>query len=101
VFDVRCLPNPHWEPSLRQFDGRREEVKAFLEQHPQVGQMYEDIKGFLERWVPAFEKENRNYMSVAIGCTGGQHRSVYLVESIAGHFRQSRNNIVVRHRELS
>jgi len=101
VFDVRCLPNPHWEPSLRQFDGRREEVKAFLEQHPQVGKMYEDIKGFLERWVPAFEKENRNYMSVAIGCTGGQHRSVYLVESIAGHFRQSRNNIVVRHRELS
>ena len=101
VFDVRCLPNPHWEPSLRQYDGRREEVKAFLEQHPQVGRMYEDIKGFLERWVPAFEKENRNYMSVAIGCTGGQHRSVYLVESIAGHFRQSRNNIVVRHRELS
>ena len=101
VFDVRCLPNPHWEPSLRQYDGRREEVKAFLEQHPQVGSMYEDIKGFLERWVPAFEKENRNYMSVAIGCTGGQHRSVYLVESIAGHFRQSRNNIVVRHRELS
>ena len=101
VFDVRCLPNPHWEPSLRQFDGRREEVKAFLEQHPQVGQMYDDIKGFLERWVPAFEKENRNYMSVAIGCTGGQHRSVYLVESIAGHFRRSRNNIVVRHRELS
>jgi len=101
VFDVRCLPNPHWEPSLRQFDGRREEVKAFLEQHPQVGRMYEDIKGFLERWVPAFEKENRNYMSVAIGCTGGQHRSVYLVESIAGHFRQSRDNIVVRHRELS
>jgi len=101
VFDVRCLPNPHWEPSLRQFDGRREEVKAFLEQHPQVEQMYDDIKGFLERWVPAFEKENRNYMSVAIGCTGGQHRSVYLVESIAGHFRRSRNNIVVRHRELS
>ena len=101
VFDVRCLPNPHWEPSLRQFDGRRDEVKVFLEQHPQVGQMYEDIKAFLERWVPAFEKENRNYMSVAIGCTGGQHRSVYLVESIAGHFRQSRDNIVVRHRELS
>ena len=62
--------------------------------------MYEDIRGFLERWIPSFEAENRNYMSVAIGCTGGQHRSVYLAETLATHFRQSRAGVMTRHREL-
>ena len=76
VFDIRCLPNPHWDPQLRLFKGTDAPVIGFLEQQPGVARMYEDIRSFLERWVPAFEAEDRNYMCVAVGCTGGQHRSV-------------------------
>lgn len=100
VFDIRCLPNPHWDPQLRLFKGTDAPVISFLEQQPGVARMYEDIRSFLERWVPAFEAEDRNYMCVAVGCTGGQHRSVYMAEKLAAHFRGTRGNVMVRHREL-
>jgi len=102
VFDVRCLPNPHWEPNLRPLTGRDPEVVEYLGKQPEVGRMLEQIKGFLGSWVPSFERENRSYLTVAIGCTGGQHRSVYLTEQLGAHFRGSRGQqITVRHRELS
>lgn len=100
VFDVRCLPNPHWDPALRSKTGRDSEVMQFLEQQPAVEQMRGWLQRFLSEWLPAFESENRSYMTVAIGCTGGQHRSVYLVESLAEALRQTRKNVLVRHREL-
>lgn len=100
VFDVRCLPNPHWDPALRAKTGKDCEVAAFLESHPGVALMLSDIRALLERWLPGFEAENRSYMTVAIGCTGGQHRSVYLVEALAEHFRGHRGHVLVRHREL-
>ena len=101
VFDVRCLSNPHWEPTMRMLTGIDAEVVNFLESHPLVGQMFEDIKSFLETWIPQFEAENRNYVTVAIGCTGGQHRSVYLVERLAAYFLRIRPNVLRRHRELA
>lgn len=101
VFDVRCLPNPYWEPHLRPLTGVDAQVRAFLEQQPAVGRMFESISDFLDVWVPNFEAENRSYMTVAVGCTGGYHRSVYLVERLATHFRKSRGNVLTRHRELS
>ena len=101
VFDARCLPNPHWDPRLRSSTGKHPDVAAFLDQQPVVTDMYEDIKSFLERWIPNFEAENRSYMTVAVGCTGGQHRSVYLVEALAAHFKKTHENVITRHRELS
>lgn len=101
VFDVRCLPNPHWEPGLRPYTGKDHQVIDYLEKEPWVMDMKQQILAFLEIWIPRFEQENRSYMTIAIGCTGGQHRSVYLVESIATHFRKQRENIIIRHRELS
>lgn len=101
VFDVRCLPNPYWDPQLRLRKGTDPEVVKFLEQQSGVRQMFDDIRAFLERWIPSFETENRNYITIAVGCTGGQHRSVYLVEALASHFRRSRDNVMIRHRELS
>ena len=101
VFDVRCLPNPYWEPHLRPLTGLDTDVQSFLEQQPMVGRMYEDIRDFLETWVPHFEAENRSYMTVAVGCTGGYHRSVYMVERLGAHFRTDRSNVLTRHRELS
>jgi UPF0042 nucleotide-binding protein len=100
VFDVRCLPNPHWDPQLRLFKGTDPEIVQFLDQQSAVRTMFEDIKNFLEHWIPFFETENRNYICVAVGCTGGQHRSVYLAEALAAHFRGSRADVMVRHREL-
>lgn len=100
VFDVRCVPNPHWEPELRGLTGRDAPVVHYLEREPQVEAMYQDIRRFLETWVPRFEADNRTYMTVAIGCTGGQHRSVYMVERLTAHFRALRDNVLVRHREL-
>lgn len=101
VFDVRCLPNPHWEAELRPFTGRDQAVVDFLERQGAVMSMLEQLTALLEQWIPCFENENRSYMTVAIGCTGGQHRSVYMVERLAAHFRQRRANVMVRHRELS
>jgi UPF0042 nucleotide-binding protein len=101
VFDLRCLPNPHWEANLRPFTGRDEKVIEYLKDQPWVVEMKKQIIDFLTIWLPRFEKENRSYMTVAIGCTGGQHRSVYMVETLAAHFKQSRNKVMIRHRELS
>src|SRR5690606_31534961 len=87
VFDVRCLPNPHWEPRLRPLCGRDREVCEYLEAQPEVERMFTQIRDFISEWLPIFEKENRSYLTVAIGCTGGQHRSVYLAERLAADFR--------------
>jgi UPF0042 nucleotide-binding protein len=100
VFDIRCLPNPHWVTELRQLTGRDEAVRQFLEADPDVGAMYDDIRRYLETWLPKYEANNRMYMTVAIGCTGGQHRSVYMAERLARHFRTRMNNVLVRHREI-
>ena len=100
VFDARCLPNPHWEPGLRQLTGEEQKVIDFLEQHEEVHKMRNHIIDFLSTWIPYYEKTDRTYLNIAIGCTGGQHRSVYLVNHLARHFSDTRNNIIVRHREL-
>ncbi len=99
VFDVRCLPNPYYDPLLRPLTGRDRDVIDFLEQTSTVQKMYEDIRGFVESWLPCYIADNRSYLTVAIGCTGGQHRSVYLAEKLALHFT-SQQQVLVRHREL-
>jgi len=99
VFDVRCLPNPHYDPVLRPFSGRDAAVIEFLERIPNVQKMYDDIRGFIENWLPCFVADNRSYLTVAIGCTGGQHRSVYLAEKLARHF-EAQQQVLLRHREL-
>ncbi|MEC9364430.1 MAG: RNase adapter RapZ [Sinimarinibacterium flocculans] len=100
VFDIRCLPNPHWEPTLRKLSGRDAAVAAWFERHPEVQRMIRDLRGFLERWLPEFRKQDRAYLSVAVGCTGGQHRSVYVVERLAELLRTQCEQLSVRHREL-
>ena len=101
VFDVRCLPNPHWDIALREHTGQHPTVVDFFSHHPIVEEMYSDICQFLEKWLPRFQENNRSYMTVAIGCTGGQHRSVYLAERLAQQFRAPSSNVQVRHRELT
>ena len=101
VFDVRCLPNPHWDARLRAKSGLDPTVVQFLEQQTLVRKMEEAITQFLEGWIPHFEAEGRSYLTVAIGCTGGQHRSVYLVERLASHFLGTRTTVLTRHREIS
>ena len=100
VFDVRCLPNPHYDPKLRDFTGRDSQVIAFLEANTDVEDMIEHIRAFVERWLPSFVRDNRSYLTVAIGCTGGRHRSVYLAERLAAYFGKERQ-VLVRHRELA
>jgi len=100
VFDIRCLPNPHYDPALRPFTGRDAPVAAFLEAEPNVLAMLTDIRDFVEKWLPCFIRDNRAYLTVALGCTGGQHRSVYMVEKLAEYFR-AHNRVLVRHRELA
>ena len=99
VFDVRCLPNPHYEPQLAPLDGRDAAVVTFLESLPEVERMYGDIYHFVASWLPDYARDNRNYLTVAIGCTGGRHRSVYLVERLARTFG-ARYQVLARHREL-
>jgi UPF0042 nucleotide-binding protein len=99
VFDVRSLPNPFYEPKLRPLNGRDPPVIEFLRSEASVRLMLSDIRGFLESWLPSFVRDNRSYLTVAIGCTGGQHRSVYLVEELARHFAPQ-IKVLVRHREL-
>ena len=99
VFDVRCLPNPFYDPKLRPLCGMDREVCDFLEAIPDVVSMLKDIGDFVERWLPHFLRDNRAYLTVAIGCTGGQHRSVYMVERLAERF-EGQAPIVVRHRQL-
>ncbi|WP_221797558.1 RNase adapter RapZ [Oceanobacter mangrovi] len=101
VFDVRCLPNPYWQPELRPFTGQDPEIRQFLANKDEVNQMFADIEGYLLRWLPSFEQNNRSYLTIAIGCTGGQHRSVYLSERLAGAFADKFSNVQVRHRELN
>lgn len=100
VFDVRNLPNPYWDPSLRQFTGRDPQIIAFLEREPLVQEMLHDIQHYLEKWLPSFEQANRSYMTVAIGCTGGHHRSVFISEALIRLFSAQFENVQVRHREL-
>lgn len=100
VFDVRCLPNPYYDLALRPRTGQDKAVCDFLEGHDSVHNMYEDIRQFIERWLPSFVADNRSYLTVAIGCTGGQHRSVYLVERLASYFRHQQQRVMVRHRSL-
>ena len=100
VFDVRCLPNPFYEPELRPQTGRDPAVAAFLEQQEGVDQMYSDIHSFVTRWLPAYVRDGRSYLTVGVGCTGGQHRSVYLVERLGRSFYGA-VNVLVRHRELT
>jgi UPF0042 nucleotide-binding protein len=100
VFDVRCLPNPNYDPVLKPLTGRDQPVVAFLEDQPLAQVMYEDIRQFVEKWLPCFMRDNRSYLTVAIGCTGGQHRSVYFTERLTQHFRNLQHQVLVRHREL-
>ncbi|OGB27846.1 MAG: RNase adaptor protein RapZ [Burkholderiales bacterium RIFCSPLOWO2_02_FULL_57_36] len=99
VFDVRVLPNPYYDPDLRLLTGRDAPVVDFLNAQPDAHALLSDIRGFVEKWLPAFKNDNRSYLTVAIGCTGGQHRSVYFVEELARYFQDSAR-VVLRHREL-
>ena len=101
VFDVRCLPNPYWKLELRTQTGNDPEVIEFLESQVDVASMLADIIGFLTRWIPKFQTNNRSYMTVSIGCTGGQHRSVYLANRLYEHFSQQQPFVKVVHKELS
>jgi len=101
IFDVRCLPNPHWEEHLNPLTGKDELVIQYLQGFAEVNSMFASISGFLKTWIPGFEKENRSYMTISIGCTGGRHRSVYLVERIASELLQVPYNASIHHRDLS
>ena len=106
VFDVRCLPNPHYDKALRPLSGKDQPVREFLEKIPEVVSMENDIIQFIEKWLPHYIADGRSYLTVAIGCTGGQHRSVYLVSRIIAHFLPKKElaalqiNFLSRHREL-
>jgi len=100
VFDVRCLPNPHYVAELRPLTGRDRPVQDYLESSPNAMALLAEIRGFVENWLPCFIRDHRAYLTVAIGCTGGQHRSVYFAETLAAAFRE-REQVLVRHRELS
>jgi UPF0042 nucleotide-binding protein len=99
VFDVRVLPNPHYVNELKPLTGRDEPVAEYLRAQPEVGEMLAQIEAFIARWLPAFEGDQRSYLTVAIGCTGGQHRSVYFAQTLASRFR-GRSATLIRHREL-
>ncbi|MDH5544798.1 MAG: RNase adapter RapZ [Gammaproteobacteria bacterium] len=100
VFDVRCLPNPYWDQQLREYTGRDKPVIEFLEDHDVVDEMYQDIVKFITNWVPRFRAADRTYVTIAVGCTGGQHRSVYFAEKLAQHFSTD-YEVLARHRELA
>ena len=97
VFDARSLPNPFWEPGLADFTGLDQPVSEYLGKHAQVQNMINDLCNFLDRWIPEFVLTNRSYLTIAIGCTGGQHRSVYLVEQLVRHFRKKYPQVLARH----
>lgn len=101
VFDIRCLPNPHWVAKLRSLTGADEAVIQYLDKHEEVNEMFNDIMSFMNKWIPLFEANNRSYITIAIGCTGGQHRSVYLVNKLAKMAKNKHNNVLSRHREIS
>lgn len=100
VFDARGLPNPYWEPSLRNLSGRELAVQKYLERHELVNRFVADVSGFLDFWIPKFETSNRQYLTVSIGCTGGYHRSVYVVERLSEHFKKQGRDVLTRHNGL-
>jgi UPF0042 nucleotide-binding protein len=100
VFDVRCLPNPHWKPELRPLSGLDSQVADFLELCDETHQMRNDLTRFLEHWIPRFQADGRSYLTIAVGCTGGQHRSVYITNRLFHHFRSLGYQTLSRHREL-
>ena len=100
VFDVRCLPNPYWKPELRDFSGKDQPVIDYLAAQPEVEEMYQDIAGYLQKWLPRFAASNRSYVTIAVGCTGGQHRSVYLAERLGATLKAQLKNLQIRHRDL-
>ena len=101
VFDVRCLPNPFWDPQLRHLNGKHEAVRAFLQNEPEVSRMIDDIAAFLSAWIEKYQDFQRSYLTVAIGCTGGQHRSVYIAEQLAGKLAPQFGPIQTLHHELA
>ncbi|MDX1508010.1 MAG: RNase adapter RapZ [Woeseiaceae bacterium] len=100
VFDLRCLPNPYWTVKLRGLTGKDREVQSFLDSHEKFQAMFNDILGFVRSWIPEFKAANRGYMTIAIGCTGGQHRSVYMVEKLGEAFNAAGEPVSIRHNEL-
>ena len=101
IFDVRCLPNPYWKQELRSLTGYDEGVIEFLESQVDVAAMLSDIIGFLTRWIPKFQANNRSYLTISIGCTGGQHRSVYIANRLQEYFSKEHSLVQVVHKELS
>ena len=100
VFDMRCLPNPYWSADLRGLTGLDDEVMQFLDAEDSFNDMYKDIVSFLNRWIPRFETAHRSYLTVALGCTGGQHRSVHMAEKIAAELRKHHEPVLTRHNNL-
>ena len=101
VYDVRCLPNPYWDTTLRSLTGLDSPVVSYLDSQEEVQEMSKDIAAYLLKWLPSFELNNRSYITVALGCTGGQHRSVYLCEKLSQEFSANYSNVQARHRELN
>jgi RNase adapter protein RapZ len=100
VFDLRCLPNPYWKKDLRKYSGLEQPVIDFLSRQNNVTQMLDDLESFLDRWIPQFEADNRSYLSIAFGCTGGHHRSVFIAEQLADKFRARKKQVIIRHRDI-
>lgn len=100
VYDVRCLPNPYWDTALRSLTGLDADVATFLNSQEEVQEMVNDIRIYLEKWLPKYESNNRSYITVAVGCTGGQHRSVYIGEKLKKYFSSKIKNVQIRHRDL-
>ncbi len=100
VFDARCLPNPHWQPHLRAATGLERPVREYLQDETLVGDFMQDVDEFVRRWLPAWSEEQRSHLTVAIGCTGGQHRSVFLVDELAARWREAGLHVTTHHREL-
>ena len=100
VFDLRCLPNPYWKKSLRPYSGKDQPIIDFLSRQNSVKQMLDDLGSFFDRWIPQFEADNRSYLSIAFGCTGGHHRSVYIAEQLAAEYREQGKQVIMRHRDL-
>ncbi len=101
IFDVRCLPNPYWQPGLRAFTGKDKSVQDYLSAQPDVQHMCDDIGDYLRTWIPKFEADNRSYLTVGIGCTGGQHRSVFLTEKLLQSLEETCEFVQLRHRDLA
>ncbi len=100
VFDLRCLPNPYWNKALRPYSGKERAVVDFLQKQPAVTALLRDLRRFLDNWLPRFEAGDRSYLGVALGCTGGLHRSVFMAEQLAGYFEKNGRTVILRHRDI-